>query len=139
MVVKRVLCQERLRRVPPQFSWVDQRLVRDKHICGLRSDSLALYLFLVTVSDAQGLSYYCDGAIERYLGVHPVIVAQSRAELVSAGLVAYSHPLYQVLSLENNSQRVAAAAIYEQPRSRSSSGELMTIGHILRNAMGGSK
>jgi len=27
-IIKRVLCPERLRKVPPQFSWVDQRLVR---------------------------------------------------------------------------------------------------------------
>ena len=36
MIVKRLLCPERVRRVPEQFSWVDHRLVRDKHIgrCG---------------------------------------------------------------------------------------------------------
>jgi hypothetical protein len=28
-VEKRVLCEERVRRVPEQFSWVDHRLVRD--------------------------------------------------------------------------------------------------------------
>jgi hypothetical protein len=92
----------------------------------------------VTVGDAEGLSYYSDAAIERYLGVHPVLIAQSRAELVSAGLVAYSHPLYQVLSLDKNSARVAPAAIGKQPRPRSGA-EPVSLGHILRNAMGGSK
>jgi hypothetical protein len=138
MVVKRVLCQERLRRVPPQFSWIDQSLVRDKHICGLSTNSLALYLFLVTVGDAEGLSYYSDAAIERYLGVHPVVVAQGRAELVSAGLVAYSTPLYQVLSLDKNSQRDVSATVCQRLRPRGSS-ELVSIGHMLRKAMGGSK
>ena len=28
-VEKRVLCEEGVRRVPEQFSWVDHRLVRD--------------------------------------------------------------------------------------------------------------
>ncbi|MGD0088315.1 MAG: hypothetical protein ABSE73_00150, partial [Planctomycetota bacterium] len=28
-VIKRVLCRERLRRIPPHFNWVDHRLVRD--------------------------------------------------------------------------------------------------------------
>ena len=55
-VLKRVLRPERVRQVPPQFSWVDHALVQ----CGLidRCDarSAALYLFLVTVADAQGLS-----------------------------------------------------------------------------------
>ena len=59
-VIKRVLCPERLRRVPPQFSWIDHRLVRDRHIAGRSAEALALYLFLVTVADGQGLSYYSD-------------------------------------------------------------------------------
>ena len=49
-----------LRRVPRQFSWVDQRLVRDHYIDQLSPQACALYLFLVTVADAQGLSYYAD-------------------------------------------------------------------------------
>jgi hypothetical protein len=56
MVAKRILCSERLRRIPRQFSWLDHRLVRDKYLCGISHSSLALYLFLVTVSDADGLS-----------------------------------------------------------------------------------
>jgi hypothetical protein len=32
MITKRLLCPERLRQVPPQFSWIDQRLVRDGHL-----------------------------------------------------------------------------------------------------------
>ena len=65
MIVKRVLCRHRLRRVPSQFSWVDHRLVRDRHICDRSAQALALYLFLVTVGDADGLSYYSDGSIGR--------------------------------------------------------------------------
>jgi len=65
MPVKRVLRAERLRRVPTQFSWVDQRLVREGHLerCGL--DALGLYLVLVTVADAQGLSYYSEASRNR--------------------------------------------------------------------------
>jgi len=29
MIEKHLLCPERVRRVPPHFSWVDHRLVRD--------------------------------------------------------------------------------------------------------------
>jgi hypothetical protein len=32
MKTKRLLCPERLRQVPRQFSWIDQRLVREGHI-----------------------------------------------------------------------------------------------------------
>ena len=33
-VSKRVICPEQLRHVPPQFSWLDHRLVRDRRIAG---------------------------------------------------------------------------------------------------------
>ena len=57
---KRPLSLSQLRHVPSQFSWVDQRLVREHYIDHLSPEACALYLFLVTVADAQGLSYYAD-------------------------------------------------------------------------------
>jgi hypothetical protein len=65
MAVKRVLRAERLRRVPTQFSWIDQRLVRDRHVERCSLDAIGLYLVLVTVADAQGLSYYGEASLER--------------------------------------------------------------------------
>ncbi len=66
-VFKRVLCRQRLRQVPPQFSWIDHRLVRDRHISRCSANALALYLLLVTVADGQGLSYYADATLCRLL------------------------------------------------------------------------
>jgi len=54
---KRPISLAKLRNVPTQFSWVDQRLVRERYIDQLSHAACALYLFLVTVADAQGLSY----------------------------------------------------------------------------------
>jgi hypothetical protein len=100
MAVKRLLRPERLRRVPTQFSWIDQRLVRDRHLerCGL--DALGLYLVLVTVADAQGLSYYGEASLERLLWMPRPRLAAARAELIRLDLIAYQRPLYQVLSLD---------------------------------------
>ena len=53
MVVKRVLCPARVRKPPPQFSWVDQRLVRERYIERCDANALALYLFLLTVVTAK--------------------------------------------------------------------------------------
>ena len=100
MNVKRVLCPERLRRPPKQFSWVDQRLVRDRHICRVDPVALALYLFLVTVSDAQGLSFYSDRSIAKLLSLSQPELVLARRQLIEAGLVAYEKPVYQVLSLD---------------------------------------
>ncbi|NMQ05692.1 hypothetical protein E4Q08_10635 [Candidatus Accumulibacter phosphatis] len=55
MTIKRVLCPERIRQIPIHFSWLDHRLVRERHIERCDPPAAALYLFLVTVADAQGL------------------------------------------------------------------------------------
>jgi len=88
-----------MRRVPAQFSWVDQRLVRDRHLDRLDAYAAALYLFLVTVADAQGLSWYGDTSTARRLSIDEERLRRARGDLVRAGLLAYARPLYQVLAL----------------------------------------
>jgi replication initiation and membrane attachment protein DnaB len=97
---KRILCPARRRRVPESFSWVDHRLVRDRYISLCSHEALSLYLFLVTVADADGLSYYADTSAGRMLNMSTARLCEARRELVGAGLVSYSRPLYQVLSLD---------------------------------------
>ena len=84
-VIKRVLCPQRLRRVPEQFSWIDHRLVRDRHIVGRSAGALSLYLFLVTVADGSGLSYYSDQGICQLLPLDAAALAAARRELLAAG------------------------------------------------------
>ena len=88
---------QRRRRVPPQFSWIDHRLVRDGHVQGRSAWALALYLFLVTVADADGLSWYSEEALCRQLSCSGPQLQSARAELQQATLIAYRKPLYQVL------------------------------------------
>jgi hypothetical protein len=111
--------------VPPQFSWIDHRLVRDKHIRGRSADALALYLFLVTVADGQGLSYYADKTICRLLPLDETSLARARQELIASGLIAYQRPLYQVLALD--------ASALESPRPAMA--EPVRIGQVLREMM----
>jgi hypothetical protein len=101
MTVKRVLCPERVRQIPAQFSWVDHRLVRERHIERCDPPAAALYLFLVTVADEQGLSYYSDAALVRCLSMSAARLSQARGDLIRGGLIAYQHPLYQVLALDS--------------------------------------
>lgn len=100
MPIKRVIDPERLRKVPAQFSWVDQRLVRERHIERCDAYAAALYLFLVTVADAQGLSYYSEASLTRRLSMDASGLSQARSSLERAGLIAYDKPLYQVLALD---------------------------------------
>ena len=97
---KRVLRPDRLRRVPPQFSWIDQRLVRERHIERCDAHALALYLALVTVADAQGLSYYGEASLVRLLSMPAARLLQARADLMRLDLIAYEAPIYQVLGLD---------------------------------------
>lgn len=100
MIQKRPIRPERLRQVPPSFNWVDHRLVRERYLDRCDCTSLALYLFLVTVSEAQGLSYYSDASLCRRLKIDPLQLAAARGQLEKADLIAYRKPLYQVLSLD---------------------------------------
>jgi hypothetical protein len=68
-------------------------------LAGCAHGAWALYLFLVTVADAQGLSYYSEAALSRHLQMEPLVLGQMRQQLVQADLLAYQKPLYQVLSL----------------------------------------
>jgi len=88
-----------VRQIPSSFSWVDHRLVRENHLDGRSHAALALYLFLVTVGDAQGLSYWSENAVGRRLRLELSALRAARAELEAAGLVAYQAPIWQVLEL----------------------------------------
>lgn len=99
MMQKKILRPDRLRQVPAQFSWLDQRLVRENFLRHGEPTAWALYLVLVIVADAQGLSYYSEATLSRLLKVDPLQLAQARQQLVRAELLAYHKPLYQVLAL----------------------------------------
>jgi hypothetical protein len=119
---KRVLNPERLRKVPPQFSWIDHRLVQENYFTRCDHSAWTLYLFLVSVADCDGLSYYSDASLMRRLKMDELQVSGSRRQLIENGLIAFEKPLYQVLSLDR----------VEGPRSGFAS-----VAEILRKAMGG--
>ena len=97
--VKRLLRPERLRQVPEQFSWVDHALVQRHLIDRCDAHAAALYLFLVTVADAQGLSYYGSTSLMQRLHLSADDLRAARQQLIDLELVAYEAPLYQVLAI----------------------------------------
>jgi hypothetical protein len=124
---KKILRPQRLRQVPAQFSWIDQRLVRENFLRHGEPAAWALYLVLVTVADAQGLSYYSEATLSRLLKLDLLQLAQARQQLFSADLLAYHKPLYQVLALPP-----AQAAPSSQ-----TSGQSLSVGDILRRVVEG--
>lgn len=129
MIRKRLLCPQRVRRIPERFSWLDHRLVRDQYLQRCSPPALALYLLLVTVGDAEGLSYYSDATAARLLSLDLPALHQARQQLLRAGLIAYDKPLYQVLQLET------AVASVPAPRA----GRSLSLAEILRDASGGAQ
>lgn len=114
--IKQLLRPERQRLIPEQFSWVDQALVQQHFIDRCEARSAALYLFLITVSDAQGLSYYGASTLARRLRLSDEQFAGARQQLIDLELIAYCSPLYQVLALPGTvSGRVADAAVPRRP------------------------
>ena len=79
---------------------MDQRLVREHYIDQLSHEACTLYLFLLTVADAQGLSFYSEPSLCQRLSLTPTDLHTARQELIPLDLVAYAHPLYQVLALD---------------------------------------
>ena len=129
MVSKVPIVAERIRKVPRHFSWIDHRLVRDRHIENCSHQAAALYLFLVTVCDAKGLSYYGDKSIIKYLAMDQNALDDARANLIRIGLIAWQTPLYQVLSLDRPER--------EKQAPRSNMDHTLSLGDILEMAREG--
>ena len=84
---------------------------------------------LVTVADAQGLSYYSETTLSRLLQLDPLRLAEGRRQLVAADLVAYQKPLYQVLALPQ--------PVGQSPAPAPRTGQPLRVGDILRRAVQG--
>jgi hypothetical protein len=89
---------------------------------------------LVTVADADGLSYYSDPAVGRLLGMSKCVLAGARRDLCQAGLIVYCNPLYQVLSLDTPE---AGIAVRPRRSAQREGGEAISIGEVLRQMIGG--
>ncbi len=99
MQIKTVLLPERVRKIEGSFGWIDHRFITGGFLRDLSTLEILLYLFLVAVSDRNGLSFYHDDRIASLLKIDLSALGQAREGLALRSLVAYQPPLYQVLSL----------------------------------------
>jgi hypothetical protein len=99
MQPKRVLNSERLRKIEGSFSWIDHRFITGGFLRDLSTLEILLYLFLVAVSDRNGVSFYHDDRIASLLKIDLAALGKAREGLVRRSLLAYEFPLYQILSL----------------------------------------
>ncbi len=96
---KRILNRSRLRAVQGGFAFIPHRFLQDGFMKRLDPQALLLYLFLIMVSDAYGLSYYGDASLCRLLRMNASDLALCRQTLIEADLIAFDAPLVQVLEL----------------------------------------
>ncbi len=99
MSCKRILDDDRVRKIEGSFSWIDHRFITGGFLQELSTTEILLYFFLVAVSDRHGISFYHDDTICSILKVPLTSLDEAREGLILRSLIAYDSPLYQVLSL----------------------------------------
>jgi hypothetical protein len=99
MLDKKLLNPARVRKIQGSFSWVDHRLITDGFLSDLSTLEILLYLFLVAVSDRNGISFYHQDKIASLLKIDLPSLGKAREGLIHRSLLAYKPPLYQILSL----------------------------------------
>ena len=99
MIKKKVLNPKRLRKINGGFSFIPHRFVLDGFLAALRQKELLLYLFLVLVSDRNGLSFYSYDNICTLLELSLDEYIASRNSLMDKDLIAFDGTLFQVLDL----------------------------------------
>jgi hypothetical protein len=99
MIKKKVLNPKRVRKINGGFSFIPHRFVFDGFLAALGQNELLLYLFLVLVSDRNGLSFYSYDTICTLLELSLDEYVASRNSLMDKDLIAFDGTLFQVLDL----------------------------------------
>ena len=102
--VKRPIDPQRICPMPRQFGPLNRRLVYQGHIRLMSLEQIALYTFLVCVSDAQGLSFYSDERTCRELSMSLNGLWDAREGLMDRGLLLDRRPIYQLLNLPRSQE-----------------------------------
>lgn len=99
MIAKKILNPQRVRQINGGFSFIPHRFVLDGFLAALGQKELLLYLFLVVVSDRNGLSFYSYDSICTLLELNLDEYIASRDSLIKKDLIAFDGTLFQVLEL----------------------------------------
>ena len=99
MIKKKVIDKNRIRRIDGGFGFIPHRFVLEGFLTALAQKELLLHLFLVLVSDRNGLSFYSYDKICSLLELTLEEYMASRNSLIEKNLIAFDGSLFQVLSL----------------------------------------
>ena len=99
MIKKKILVSNRIRRIEGGFSFIPHRFLTDGFLASLSQAEILLYLFLIIVSDRNGLSFYSYDAICTLLQLSVDEYIEARDGLIKRDLIAFDGTLFQVLDL----------------------------------------
>jgi hypothetical protein len=99
MVVKQMLCPQRIRKITGSFAFIEHRFLQRGYWGRLSHHELLLDVFLVLAADRLGMSYYSYDWIISLLRLSVDEYIEARDRLIQADLIAFNGQLFQVLSL----------------------------------------
>jgi hypothetical protein len=99
MIKKKILNPNRIRRINGGFSFIPHRFLTDGFLASLEQKELLLFLFLVIVSDRNGLSFYSYDTICSLLQLNVDQYIKARDALIDKDLMAFDGTIFQVLEL----------------------------------------
>ena len=99
MIKKKILNDNRIRRISGSFGFIPHRFLTDGFLTALDQHQLLLYFFLALVSDRYGLSYYGYDSICTATRLTLEQYIEARNSLIRKELIAFDGTLFQVLQL----------------------------------------
>jgi len=99
MIKKKILNPNRIRRIEGGFSFIPHRFLTDGFLASLDQRELLLYLFLILVSDRNGVSFYSYDAICSLLKLSAHDYMEAEDGLIEKDLIAFDGAICQVLDL----------------------------------------
>lgn len=137
MIEKVILCPDRVRKITGPFSFIEHRFLREGFFLSLTHQELVLYLFLVLVSDRNGLSFYRYDKISTLLRITVDEFILARDGLMEKDLLAFDGRTFQVLSLPPQGPKPTPFTPL-QGREEMEEKDPATIHQLITRSLGGS-
>lgn len=100
----------RIRYPKGAYGWIDLRMVTEGHLLALDPESALVYLFLCTVGNREGISFWSRSRIARTLHLSPETVDAALHALTKADLIAATERIVQVLPVPARGAAQTAAS-----------------------------
>jgi hypothetical protein len=115
MIKKKILNQQRIRKIEGSFAFIEHRFLRQGFWRSLNHPELLLYMFLVLAADRHGVSYYSYDKICSQLGITLDEYLPACDGLINKDFIAFDGYFFQVLSLPGKPRiQPAAASVRER-------------------------